>query len=505
VPESQQEYAPERHFVSNQKYEYTPTIFTGAFRLTSMTIRSKRHRLIEIDWPDFGHGSYPAKPPAIEFQRRIECVRSVMDNRGFTHFVVYGDREHFANLAYLTGFDPRFEEAFLVVARDGKPLLIVGNECDGYVSISPLFRGGQLRSERFQSFSLLNQPREQSRLLREILAGEGICATSSVGCAGWKYFSEPEHPDPLHSLDIPAYIADTLRDLAGRERVVNATDALMHPGYGLRSFCTPYDIAYFECTNVQASESLKRMLFGMCEGMTDHAVIELARLNGEPLGCHVTFATGDNAMRGLSSPSGELIRRGEPLSTNISYFGSNICRAGWIAHSERDLPENARDYVRSFAGPYFEAMNEWFGLLKPGVAGGRIWQLIQDRLPFGRFSVFLNPGHLIHLDEWLSSPIYLDSDVPLHAGMAIQVDVIPSSPIYFSTRMEDGVVLADENLRAQLRATFPDCYQRCQARRKFMTEVLGFELPDEVLPLSNTAGIVPPFFLTPNSMFALET
>jgi hypothetical protein len=93
----------------------------------------------------------------------------------------------------------------------------------------------------------------------------------------------------------------------------------------------------------------------------------------------------------------------------------------------------------------------------------------------------------------------------LHAGMAIQVDVIPSSPIYFSTRMEDGVVLADENLRAQLRATFPDCYHRCQARREFMTEILGFELPDEVLPLSNTAGIVPPFFLTPNSMFALET
>ena len=27
--------------------------------------------------------------------------------------MVYGDREHFANLAFLTGFDPRFEEAIL--------------------------------------------------------------------------------------------------------------------------------------------------------------------------------------------------------------------------------------------------------------------------------------------------------------------------------------------------------------------------------------------------------
>jgi len=29
-----------------------------------------------------------------------------MANRSLTHLVVYGDREHFANLAYLTGFDP---------------------------------------------------------------------------------------------------------------------------------------------------------------------------------------------------------------------------------------------------------------------------------------------------------------------------------------------------------------------------------------------------------------
>lgn len=73
----------------------------------------------------------------------------------------------------------------------------------------------------------------------------------------------------------------------------------------------------------------------------------------------------------------------------------------------QDLPENARDYVRHFAGLYFEAMGEWFGLMKPGVAGGEIW-------------------HLIHLDEWVSSPIYRNSDVTLHSGMAIQLLWRPS-------------------------------------------------------------------------------
>jgi hypothetical protein len=382
--------------------------------------------------------------------------------------------------------------------------LIVGNECESYVAVSPLFGSGKLRRERFQPFSLLNQPRDSSRIMRDIFAGEGIDATARVGCVGWKYFSEAEHPDAAYAIEIPAYLVDTLRTLAGRNAVVNAADLLMHPHYGLRTFCTSSEIAFFEYTSVQASEAVKRMIFGLREGMTDHAVVQQGRLSGDPLGCHVTCRTGRNAGLGLSSPSDQVVERGKPLSLGISYWGSNTCRAGWIASSSGDLPSAAADYIPNFAGPYYEALSEWFALLKPGTAGGQLWDLIQERLPFERFGIFLNPGHLIHLDEWLSSPIYARSEVPLHSGMAIQVDVIPKSPVYFSTRMEDGVVLADGELRKDLRQAFPDCYARCQERRKFMMDVLGIDLPEEVLPLSNMPGIVPPFFLAPNRILALE-
>ena len=70
---------------------------------------------------------------------------------------------------------------------------------------------------------------------------------------------------------------DTLRELAGRENVTNATAILMHPDTGLRTFCSPAEIAYFEYTNVLASEGMKRMLFGMREGMTDHELAEAVR------------------------------------------------------------------------------------------------------------------------------------------------------------------------------------------------------------------------------------
>lgn len=464
---------------------------------------SKKHRLIEIEYPTFGGGTPPARASVDEFRGRLALVREAIQRRNLTHLVVYGDREHFANLAYLTGFDPRFEESLLIVQSAGKPLLVVGNECSGYLNVSPLYVAGDLRHERFQTFSLLGQPRENSRLLKEIFAGEGIGKDARVGCTGWKYFAESEQPDPAHAVDLPAYMADTLRALAGWENVTNETDLFMHPGHGLRSFCSAAEIASFEYTNVLASEGMKDMLFGLREDMTDHAWARLSGYNGEPLGCHMTMVSGETRDRGLSGPIGTFLRRGDPLATNICYWGSNVCRAGWTAESAKDLPAAAQDYVENFAGPYFEVMGEWYKLLQIGKLGGELSRVVQDNLPFGKFGIFLNAGHLIHLDEWVSSPIFPGSKVPLHSGMVIQVDVIPDSPVYFSTRMEDGLALADETLRGQIQHTYPAVYARCQARREFMKNVLGYELPAEVLPLGNIQAIVPPFFLRPNLVFAL--
>lgn len=464
----------------------------------------KRHRLIETEWPSFGQGDFPPAADAEEFRDRIRRARSGMEARGLTHLVVYADREHFANLAYLTNFDPRFEEALLILRADQAPLLLVGNECVGRVTVSPLFDGSELRMERFQPFSLLSQPRDQSRLLREIFHSEGIDAGAVVGAVGWKYFSEAEHPDAAHAIEIPAFIVDTLRELAGRDHVVNATALFMDPASGLRTTCSPSEIAYFEFANVMASEGMKRVLFGLEDGITDFELAKRFEYSGLPLSCHVGMKTPGNRRIGLTGPLGTQVRRGEPFSANLGYWGSNICRAGWVVEGPDDLPPPARDYVAAFAGPYVEAMYEWFRRLRIGTPGGDLAAVIQERLPFDRFGVFLNPGHLIHLDEWVSSPIYSGSTDVLRSGMYLQVDVIPRSETYFSTRMEDGVVLADRSLRTELAEQYPDCYARMQGRRAFMTDVLGFELPEEVLPLSNTAGLVPPYLLHPHRVLAME-
>lgn len=328
-----------------------------------------------------------------------------------------------------------------------------------------------------------------------------VPAGAKVGAAGWKWYGAEELPpgaDPALALDIPAFLADPLRQRAGR--VENATALFMHPHHGLRARVTEDDIARLEFSNHMAASALKRMVFAFQEGMTDFAAVEAARIGGLPLGCHLTFAMGETP--GLSGPTGDRIRRGVPASFNIAHWGSNICRAGWMARGEADLPASAAGYLEEFVFPYARAMSNWCGMMRPGVTGGAVWAMIDDRLP-ERFGIALNPGHLIGLDEWMSSPILPGSDIPLASGMAMQMDVIPAHVRWGSTRMEDGYVIADEGLRAALARKHPNAARRCAARAEFMRRVIGMEVPETLLPLADTCGIIAPWLLDPAQVVVL--
>jgi Xaa-Pro aminopeptidase len=411
---------------------------------------------------------------------------------------VYGDREHSANLAWLTGFDPRFEEAVLILRTGAAPLIIVGTECESYLPISALFREGRLRHERFEPFSLLNIARNHSRQLEEIFRDEGVSAKSRVGCVGWKYFSPDEHPLGERAIEIPAFLVDTLRSVASQ--VVNASAIFHHPATGLRARCSAAEIAAFEYTNILASNGMRQMISAIRPGMTDFDLAGHLGYNGLPHSCHWTVKTGPNRIS-LASPSGNVVQHGQVLSANIGLAGANCCRCAWVAATEQEVPSG---YVERFVGPYVSAMNEWFSMLRIGAVGGEIDARMRELLRDDTFHVKLNPGHLIHLDEWLSSPFYPDSRIELHSGMAIQSDVIPSHPVFISTRMEDTFVLADADLQAELAQGYSDCLVRCLARRDFMRAELGFDVPDDVLPLSNLPGVISPYLLAPERVVTLH-
>jgi Xaa-Pro aminopeptidase len=453
-------------------------------------------QLTRIQWPDFGS---PDLPPAFtlpEVRARLAALRHA--GRHYDALVIYGDREHAANLHWITGFDPRFEEAVLVVT-EGAALLLAGNECLPYTQISPLVRAGDIAVGHCASLSLPSQPRGGKRLADWL--ADALPAGGTIGAIGWKWFGADEVDDPATALDIPAFLADPLRGIAGR--VENATHLMMHPHHGLRARVDAPEIARLEFANYMAAHTLRRMAFAFRPGMTDFEAVQAAGVGGLPLGCHITFATGGRADQGLSGATGQVLRAGAPIGFNICHWGANICRAGWLAHSAADLPAIAHDYHETFAMPYVQAMSDWCALMRPGVSGGAVWNAMQEALPFATFGITLNPGHLIGLDEWISSPIYQGSDLPLSSGMAMQMDVIPGHPVYGSTRMEDGYVIADTALRLQLASQFPAVLDRAGQRRTFMREVVGMDVPDTLLPLSDTCGIVAPWLFDPGLVVTL--
>ena len=457
-------------------------------------------QLIETAWPDFGTTRVFPRPQAAELRQRVDALRDAAARHGYSHTLLYADREHFGNLAWLTGFDPRFEEALLIVRAGAKPLLLTGVECTSYLPVSPLWLNGELRHEQYDDFSLPELTRGDYRSLEVILREEGVGTTSRIGVIGWKSYAKPQQSDA------PAYLIDTLRILAPEVR--NATALLIDPQHGLRTFSSATDIAFCEASNVVASEGLRSMIAKLPDAVngrwTDFELAAHAGYQGLPQGCHWTLKTGQNRTS-LSSANGSIVERGQPLSTNICYWGSNCCRAGWVAESAADLPADARDYVEAYVAPYFAAMAGWFERLRLGAPGGELEDWITSQLPKEVFGIKFNAGHLIQLEEWMCSPIYPGSAIPLHSGMIFQSDVIPGSKRYFSTRLEDTYALADSTLRAELRRDYPECWNRIEARRAFLANTLGLAMSEEVLPLANLAGWLAPFLLAPHRVMAMRS
>jgi hypothetical protein len=444
-------------------------------------------RLDRVALPDFGvPDRMPVIPPEL-YALRLERARDRARQRDLDVLVVYADREHSANLAYLTGFDPRFEEAVLVVGPSGDPAILVGNECFGMAGAAPL----PMRRHRFADLSLTDQPRDRSRPLPDILRSEGVERGARVGVAGWKSYARRDW------LEAPAFLVDTLRELVGSDgRVENASDLFIDPADGLRTGNEVEQLLSFEHAACHTSEGVKRLLRGLRPGLTEQDGVRLLEWNGMPLSCHLMLSAGPRASLGLLSPTDRVIERGDPFTVAYGVWGALTCRAGFVVADAAELPREIGDYVERLVAPYFEAVSEWYAALRVGQTGGTLQAIVDRRLGDPFFGIFLNPGHLLHLDEWVASPVSPGSTIPLRSGMAMQVDIIPATGTqYFTTNIEDGIALADEALRGELAERDPAAWGRIQARRAFMRDALGVELHEDVLPLSNTPAWLPPFLL----------
>jgi Creatinase/Prolidase N-terminal domain len=455
-----------------------------------------RAELTQVDLPDFGMPEAMPRLPPRRHAERVDRLRERAAERGYDAVVVYADREHSASMSYLTGFDPRFEEALLVVGPGDQPAILAGNECWKLAGAAPL----PMRTHLYQDLSLPSQPRDRSRPLGEILRSEGVAAGRRVGLVGWKLFADRA------ASDVPAFIVDELRAICGPGNVENATDLLIGAADGLRVINEPEQLALFEYAACHTSQGVRELLFGLEPGMTEQEAVRLLGWNGMPLSCHLMLTSGPRASFGLLSPGDRRVGRGDRFTVAFGVWGALNCRAGFVVGDGGELPAGIGDYVERLVGPYFEAVAEWYGALHIGQTGGVLQEIIDRRLGDPFFGIFLNPGHQLHLDEWVNSPVAPGSPVELRSGMALQVDIIPATGTdYFTTNIEDGVALADESLRGQLAQAYPDAWRRIQARRAFMRDALGIDLHPDVLPFSNIPAYLPPFLLRPDRVMAMAS
>ena len=389
----------------------------------------------------------------------------------------------------------------MVVVPGRDPVILTGPENQGTAKRSAI----DVEVKLYPPFGLLGQDRSRTPPLADLLRDAGIAAGAKIGVVGWKYFGSEETPD-AGSLDRDPLVHrryDPVHSSAPPAQVVNATEIFMAASTGLRAINEIDQLAQFEFAASHSSEAIKRVLFGLRAGMREFEAASLMRPIGLPLNCHPMLSAGERAISACSArpigSSSAAIR-----SPWLSASRARSQRApGLRSRTQASFPTRSATTSTRLAAPYFACAAEWYETIGIGVTGGEIDALVKRHLGDPFFNIALNPGHLIHLDEWMNTPIYPGSTERLQSGQAIQLDIIPAtgSP-YFTSNIEDGIALLDARGRDAFAERYPDAWSRIEARRSFMADVLGIRLKPEVLPLSNLQGYLPPFVLAPRRAFA---
>jgi Creatinase/Prolidase N-terminal domain len=448
--------------------------------------------LRDVVVPAFGAPLQPPRIPGTTYKKRC---REAYERAGCDWLIVYADREHLANIAFLSGYDPRFEEALLMLGPRDRRVLIVGNEGEAYAPMAGL---PGLEIALAQSMSLMGQDRTLKPDLAAVLREAGLRRGETIGLVGWKYFEPAEWDDASPGLFVPHYLVAMLSGLVGgAEALKEATPVLMHPATGLRSTIDADQIALHEWGAARASAAVWRIVTGTRLGASELEAASLMGYAGEVLSAHVMYATGDasDPVVGLRSPGGRIANRGDGVTAGVGFWGGLSARAGLIADSDEAFLKTA--------AAYFDGLIVWYEAADIGASGSAVFDAVGAALARGGLRSALNPGHLTGHDEWIHTPIRPGSDERIASGMPFQVDIIPT-PMRagWTLNCEDGVVFADAALRAELKGRHPAVVERIEARQRFVRDKLGIPIKDSILPLSSTPLCLPPFWLAPGRLLA---
>lgn len=440
----------------------------------------------------------PIELPAAIYQERVGRLRKRMDEEELDAVILYGDREHFANIEYFSRYDCRFEEALFIVRRTGDPVMITGNEGRAYCRNIPY----SVKVLYYGYFSLQGQPLHEPSDLKKVLEEAGIYRGMRVGLAGYKYYQN----DNL--FDVPEYIVVTLRDYLEPQNLCSFTKSLTGLPNGLRmTLQSMEEILVINYRAAKVANVIRRLLKAVKPGISELELSQFGKIDFAPQQTYSMVNFGrESVSMGIRSPSPLVcLKPGGPMSIAFSQRGSLMCRAAFAAENLKMVDKELRPMLNSHIMPYWKAVVAWYETVKVGRRCGDVFAKVNEIIGDSNFGFELNPGHYIGGDEWVNTAFSPDSEIEIHSGSHIQCDIIAasSSPV-LSAICEDTVIIAGYELRQELKRKFPELYEKILKRQEFMREILGIQLNDDVLPMSILNSVMFPFMMNTGQMFAMQ-
>ena len=447
--------------------------------------------LDKINPPKNEEGLSPIELTDETIKKRKEAVLRKMRQDGFDSIIIYADLEHGSNFEYLVGFLPRFEEALLVLHSNGKAFLALGNE-----NLNKAEKA-RIKAEviHIQHISLPNQPMDTDKNIAELLKMTRVDKAKKIGLVGWKLFtSKIENNQFMY--DIPHYIVSALQGIVSA-KFTNATYMFIGEN-GVRTVNNANEFAHYEFGAALAGNCILNAIREIKEGVSEMEVASKLEMYGQRNSVVTIMSSGPRFVNANMYPGSNKIEKGDPISLTVGYKGGLQSRCGFAVNDERELPKGQEDYLEAVVKPYFNAVKTWLENIHVGMKGGELYDLIEKVLPKEKYGWSLCPGHLCADEEWLSSPIYANSNEVIRSGMLFQIDIIPSVKGYNGISCESGIFIANEQLRRDIQRDYPEIWKRILKRRSYMIEELGIQISEEILPTSVAIAYCQPFLLDKN-------
>ncbi len=323
---------------------------------------------------------------------------------------------------YLSNFDPRFEEAILVLGRS--PHDALGRRTSS-----------TRRSSRSTSTSIArpdvqpdgDRPHRDRRSRRRCARPASARATASASSAGRRSSRASRSARsrrssrPRSSSTLCASSRGRRRSSPTRPRVL--TYAARRP-------------AHVQLRRPDRAVRVGRVaLLGLGDGHPRRGAARCSENEACSTACRGTAtrsATTRCSRRARTSRSVSAARRRGGSRSATRRSRRSACGAGTAraaGFSRPPTPTSARRATASSRSSRCRTGARWRrGTRRSqlGKPGGDVFAEVTGLLEREAFASSLNPGHLVHYDEWLDSPIRAGSSDPIASGMIFQSDIIPT-------------------------------------------------------------------------------